>query len=151
MYSEKDMVQINGKLKKNVIALCIVTVILLGGFVAALILAIEWLAMVMGPLTFLGAAYCCTAYIIPNAKYRKFLKDSREGLSREICGSIVEISEKEEEQDGVRTLQVRVHLADEDDERFVYLNVSKKALFAKVGDNVRMKCCGRHIMAWSHM
>ena len=149
MYSEKDMAHINGKLKKNVIVLLIVTAILLGGFAAALVLGIEWLAMVMGPVTYLGVAYGLTAYIIPNAGYRRFLKDAKEGLSREVRGSIVEISDEEEAHDGVRVLPVRIHLADEDDERFVYLNVSKKDLFAKPGDNVCMKCYGRHILAWT--
>lgn len=151
MYSKDDMSLINKKLRTNIIVLSVVTVILLGGFVAALILAIEWLAMVMGPLTFLAVAYGFTAYIFPNAKYRRFLKDTQEGLSREIRGSIVEIAAQEEYQDGVRVLPVRIHLADEDDERFVYLNVSKKELFAQVGDNVCMKCYGRHILSWSHM
>lgn len=151
MYSEKDMAQINGKLKKNIIVLSIVTIIVLGGFIAALILGIEWLAMIMGPVTFMAVAYGFTAYIIPNARYRRFLKDVREGLSREMRGSVVEISGEEEEQDGVRVLPVRIHLADEDDERFVYLNASKKDQFAKEGDSVSMQCYGRHILSWSAM
>jgi len=151
MYSENDMTQINGKIKKNVTVLSVVAVILLAGFVAALVLGIEWLTMVMGPLLFLAVAYGFTAYIIPNANYRRFLKDAREGLSREIRGSIVEISATEEMQDGVRVLPVRIHLADEDDERFLYLNVSKKDQFAKTGDSVRMKCYGRHILSWTAM
>lgn len=151
MYTEKDLAQINGKLKKNVIVLLIVTAVLMGIFVASLIIGIEWLAMVMGSVVFFAVAYGFTAYIIPNARYRRFLKDVREGLSREVRGSIVEISEDEEDQDGVRVLHVRVHLADEDDERFVYLNVSKKDLFAKVGANVSMQCYGRHILSWSAM
>ena len=149
MYSEKDFAEISAKIKKNVIVLSIVTAILLGAFVAALIIGIEWLAMLMGPVLFVAVAYGFTAYIIPNARYRRFLKDMKEGLSREMRGSVVEISETEEEQDGVRVLHVRIHLADEDDERFVYLNVSKKDLFAKVGDSVAMTCYGRHIRSWT--
>ena len=149
MYSDKDLAQINGKLKKNAVVLTIVTAVLLGGFIAALIIGIEWLAMVMGPVVFVAIAYGFTAYIIPNANYRRFLKDVQEGLSREMRGSVVEISANEEEQDGVRVLPVRIHLADEDDERFVYLNVSKKDLFANVGDSISMKCYGRHILSWT--
>ena len=151
MYSEKDMAIINGKLKKNAIVLSIVTAILLAGFVCALIFALEWLAMILGPAIFVAIAYGFTAYIIPNSKYRRFLKDVQEGLSREIRGCVVEIAEKEDEQDGVRVLPVRIHLADEDDERFVYLNVSKKDMFANVGDSICMKCYGRHILSWTAM
>jgi len=151
MYSEKDMALINGKLKKNVIVLCIVTAILLAVYVCGFVFALEWLVMIIGPVIFVAIAYAFTAYIIPNAKYRRFLKDIKEGLSREIRGSIVEIAEKEDEQDGVRVLPVRIHLADEDDERFVYLNVSKRDMFASVGDSVCMTCYGRHILSWTAM
>lgn len=149
MYSEKDLAQINGKLKKNIIVLSVVTLILLAGFVAALVFALEWLVMILGPALFVAVAFGLTAYILPNARYRRFLRDAREGLSREMRGSVVEIAAEEEEQDGVRVLTVRIHLQDEDDERFVYLNASKKDRFAAVGDSICMQCYGRHILSWT--
>ncbi|MBE5773886.1 MAG: hypothetical protein E7337_08120 [Clostridiales bacterium] len=149
MYTEKDVAQISGKIKKNVIVLTAVAAVFIAVFVASLIIGIEWLAMLMGAVIFVTIAYGLTAYIIPNARYLGFLKEMKRGLSREMRGNIVEISEQEEMQDGVRVYPVRIHLADEDDERFLYLNVSKKDLFAKVGDDVCMQCFGRHIRSWS--
>ena len=149
MYSEKDFEIINAKIRKNVIVLSAVTAFIVAGLVAALVIGIEWLATILGPAIFVAITFGMTAYVLPNARYLRFLKDMKEGLSREMCGEVIEISSDEEEQDGVRVRHVRIHLADEDDERFVYLNVSKEDLFAHVGDKVRMQCYGRHIMSWT--
>lgn len=151
MYSEKDFELINAKIRKNVIVLSVVIAFLAAGLVAALLIGIEWLATVLGPTIFVAVTFGLTAYVIPNAAYRRFLKDMKEGLSREMCGEVIEISADEEIQDGARVRHVRIRLADEDDERFVYLNVSKENLFAHVGDKVRMQCYGRHIMSWTEM
>ena len=67
------------------------------------------------------------------------------GLSREMRGRIVEVSNKEDLQDGVRVLPVRIYLEDEQDERIVYLNASKKDMFPNEGENVILHCYGRHI------
>lgn len=151
MYSEKDLEQINGKIKKNVLVVSIIAAIVLADFVVALVKGVEWMAMVAAAVLFCVVAYSLTAYIIPNVRYRRFLKDVQAGLSREMRGSIVEIGAQEEPQDGVRVLPVRIHLADEDDERLVYLNASKREMFAKAGDAVSLECYGRHILAWSAM
>jgi hypothetical protein len=84
----------------------------------------------------------------------------------------VEVSEKEEAQDGARVLPVRIRLdeaslkaqgapgasvasrrmglesaQDTEDERIVYLNVSKRGLMPPEGTRVLLHCFGRHIKA----
>lgn len=145
MYSEKDLIEINGKIKKNVRVWAPILVVLAAVYVAALFLRVQWLAYAAAVLISIAACYGILAYLIPNTRYRRFLMDMEAGLSREMRGRIVEVSNKEDLQDGVRVLPVRIQLADEDDERIVYLNVSKAEGFPAAGTDVKLSCYGRHI------
>ena len=110
MYSEADIRQIDNKIRKNWLALGPVLAALLGAYIYALAAGIEWLAMVVGPLIFVAACYGVLAYLSPNMGYRRFLQDMQTGLSRDVSGVIVAVSEKEEAQDGARVLPVRIRL-----------------------------------------
>lgn len=145
MYSEKDLIEINGKIKKNIRVWAPIIVVLAAIYAAALIFRVQWLAYAAAVLISIAACYGILAYLIPNTRYRRFLMDMEEGLSREMKGRIVEISNKEDLQDGVRVLPVRIYLEDEQDERIVYLNASKKDMFPGEGENVILHCYGRHI------
>ena len=137
MYSEQDLIQINRKIKKNLVVLLPILAALIAVYVAGIVAALEWLVMVTGPLIFVAACYGALAYLRPNMRYRRFLLDLQEGLSREICGNI--------EQDGVRVLPVHIFLPEEQDERIVYLNASKQDQFPQPGADVKLHCFGRHI------
>ena len=172
MYSENDMKAINGRIRKNLLVLAPVLAALLAAYVYALAAGVEWLAMAAGPLIFVAACFGFLAYLWPNLRYRSFLKDMGSGLSRELRGTIAEIGEVPEAQDGARVLPVRLVLdldADVDgrdrperrasveavrlgleepdgsDERIVYLNASKRAGFPGAGAHVALTCFGRHI------
>lgn len=170
MYTEQDLAVINGRIRKNWIVLTPVLVAILAAYVYALHAGIYWLAMTMGPLLFVAACYGILAYLMPNMRYRGFLLDLQNGLTREVRGTIVGISEQAELQDGAMVLPVRVRLDpdesgekpakhssalagrlkldqqdDTDDERIVYLNVSKREGFPGPGAAVTLRCCGRHV------
>lgn len=172
MYTERDMAVINGRIRKNWLVLTPILAAILAAFIYALHAGIRWLAMVMGPLLFVAACYGLLAYLLPNLRYRGFLEDLEKGLSRDVRGTIVEISDQETYQDGARVLPVRVRLApdeadgrtfthastlserlrleqeeDTGDERIVYLNVSKRDIFPNPGEAVLLHCFGRHIKA----
>ena len=145
MYSEQDLRQINQKIKKNLLVLLPVLAALIAVFVAGIVAALEWLVMVTGPLIFVAACYGVLAYLRPNMRYRRFLLDLHEGLSREISGNVVSVADTAEEQDGVRVLPVHIFLPEEQDERIVYLNASKRDQFPQPGADVKLHCFGRHI------
>lgn len=172
MYSEQDMAVINGRIKKNWLVLTPVLLALLAAYVYALYAGVEWLAMVAGPMMFVAACYGLLVYLLPNLRYRGFLRDMQNGLSRDLRGTVVEISGTEELQDGARVLPVRVRLDadgagehpasrasvaaerlnaqspdDDGDERIVYLNVSKRDQMPEAGSAVLLRCYGRHIRA----
>lgn len=170
MYTEADMRQINARLRGNMLALCPIVIALLAVYVYALTARIEWLAMVAGPLAFVVACYGVLAHIWPNSRYRNFLRDMADGLSREVRGEIVAISDTPEPQDGAMVLPVRVRLDevegdhrpapgssvqsrrldleaadDSDSERIVYLNASKRDAMPGPGARVLLRCYGRHV------
>lgn len=168
MYSEQDFNEINGKIRKNWLALGPVLAALLAAYVYGFVARIKWLAMTAGPLLFVAACFGVLAWLWPNGRYKRFLEDMESGLSREVRGTIVEIGETAELQDGARVLPVRVKLEpdearasleasvasrrlslesreDTEDERIVYLNASKREGFPEEGSAVRLDCFGRHI------
>ena len=169
MYTEQDLNVINARIRKNWLVLGPILAALLAGYIYALSAGIEWLAMVLGALLFVAACYGLLAYLIPNMRYRGFLLDMEAGLSRDVRGTIVEISGTPELQDGAMVLPVRVKLdpdqlessmpvgtveskrlglesnEDTEDERIVYLNTSKRAMLPGPGTEVVLHCYGRHI------
>ena len=170
MYTEQDMAVINGKIRKNWMVLLPVLAVLVAAYVVGLTVRLEWLSMVAGPMIFVAICYAILAHLWPNMRYRRFLRDMQDGLSRDIRGTIVGISDDAELHDGAMVLPVRVVLAPEEtdgredmrssalaerlglqeaentrDERIVYLNVSKREGFPGPGTAVRLCCYGRHI------
>ncbi len=170
MYSEKDFAVINGKIRKNWLVLTPILAALVAAYVCALRAGIKWLAMAAGALLFIAACYGLLAYLMPNMRYRGFLEGLENGLTRDVRGEIVAVSDVPEYQDGARVVPVRVRAEpdggdgpearhtsalaerlrlneDEDTEaeRIVYLNVSKREGFPGPGARVTLRCCGRHI------
>ena len=149
MYSENDMKAINGRIRKNLLVLAPVLAALLAAYVYALAAGVEWLAMAAGPLIFVAACYGFLACLWPNLRYRRFLLDMDQGLSRELRGSVVDIAGTAELQDGAMVLPVRLFLDDAGDERIVYLNASKREGFPGPGTPVALRCYGRHIRGFT--
>ena len=145
MYSEQDIIDINRRLNR-------IRVVFFPALIACAALSvlgyarrIKWLAM--GGLALLAAAalFGGIFYLWPCLRYRGFLRDMREGLSREMTGSVVSVAEKAEPQDGALVLPVHLLLTEEQDERIVYLNASKRDMMPPPGTEVRLKLYGRHI------
>ena len=167
MYSEKDMAEINGRIRRNWLALGPVLALLLAAYIYGLAARVKWVAMAAGPLLFVAACYGVLAYLWPNTRYRRFLRDMQAGLSRDVSGTILSVGETREMQDGAWVLPVRValdadeaaeaHLSslaerleaedgeDTRNERIVYLNTSKREGFPGPGAHVALRCFGRHI------
>ena len=146
MYTEQDEAVITGRIRKYWIMLAIGAAIPLAVFVFAITKRIEPLAMAAAAALFIYALFMILEFIVPCVNYRRFLRGIHNGLSREIAGTVVEISDKEELQDGVRVLPVRVFMPKEDDEHIVYLNADKRDMMPGPGADVRLNCQGRHIL-----
>ena len=169
MYSERDMLEINGRIRRGWLVLTPILAVCAAAFVFALVKRNHALALASAPLLIVVFIYGFIAYLWPNLRYRRFLQDMQNGLSRDMRGVIVEISEKAELHDGAMVLPVRVLLSGSDgdagrgtsalserirqleagedtrEERIVYLNASKRDMLPPAGSAVTMHCFGRHI------
>ena len=117
----------------------------MAAYVASMVVRTQAGAMVAAVLIVATVCFGCGMYLYPCIRYRCFLVDMEEGLSREMAGTIVEVAQEEDLQDGVRVLPVRILLDEEQDERIVYLNASKAEGFPPSGTKVKLNCFGRHI------
>ena len=173
MYTPEDMNDINGRIRKNAIVLAVVLAVLLAVYIYALAVGMQWLAMLSGALLAMAACYGGIGRLAPLLRYRRFLRQMSEGLSRNMSGVLVEISNASQMQDGALVLPVRLRLdpdsSDKDstrrqsvaarrlnrlpeeedtrDERILYLNASKRDRMPEAGAHVTLDCFGRHIRA----
>ena len=145
MYTDQDIIDINRRLNRVRVVFYPALIALAALSVLGYARRIKWLAM--GGLALLAAAavFGGIFFLWPCLRYRGFLRDMQEGLSREMVGSVVSIAEKAEPQDGARVLPVHLLLTEEQDERIVYLNASKRDLLPPPGTEVRLRLYGRHI------
>ena len=167
MYSERDMIEINGRIRRAWAVLIPLLAVIAAAFIFALAARVRWLALAAAPLFIVVFMYGFIAHIWPNLRYRRFLKDMESGLSRDVRGVIVAIADEAEYQDGAVVLPVRLRLTeapeeasrgsalserlqketgeDTREERIVYLNASKRAMMPQPGAAVTLRCFGRHI------
>ena len=145
MYSEADFIAIKQRIMK--IRTALIPALLLPAALAALALIKRWKApaMLSAVLLAVAAVFGVGFYLVPCLRYLRFLNDMKNGLSREMTGTVVSVSDAPELQDGARVLPVHLMLADQQDERIIYLNASKRDLFPDPGANVTVTLCGRHI------
>lgn len=170
MYSEQDFIEINGRIRKDLLILIPILLVIVAAYVYALAARVKWLALAAGALLFVAACYGVLARLWPNLRYRRFLRDMESGLSRELRGTVLSIADVAEPQDGAMVLPVRLKLEEGDEranvgesvqshrlatesgedvsgERIVYLNASKRAQMPGPGAAVALTCFGRHIRA----
>lgn len=166
MYSEQDMVEIDGRIRRAWLGLIPVLAVLAAALVFALIRRIHWLALAAAPLLIVAFMYGFIARLWPNLRYRRFLRDMESGLSRDVRGVVVAIADAPELHDGAMVLPVRIQVeadapmgtsalserirqleAGEDtrEERILYLNASKRGMLPPPGTAVTLRCFGRHI------
>ena len=145
MYNEKDISEINGRIVKYSIVLVVATLIVAVPFVLSMALRWgEWVKL-FGALVFVVFTYVWCAHLYPCIRYHGFLTDMKDGLSRDMDAEILEVAEKEELQDHVRVYPVHILVQKDQEERIVYINVSKAEGFPKAGSMVHLDCFGRHI------
>lgn len=145
MYSEADTLEINRRIRRYRMRLIPLLIALLA--LAALGYARRIQSLALGGLALAAAAaiFGIVFYLWPCLRYRAFLRDMSTGLSREMVGTVVAVSDDIEPQDGARVQQVRILLTEAQDERIIYLNASKRDLMPPVGSEARFKLYGRHI------
>jgi hypothetical protein len=145
VYTQQDKTQTKNRIIKYSVIAGVIEAVLIAEIVMCLIYRWEVLTSVTAAAMFIVVCFMWLMFIWPCIRYLLFLKDMAAGIGRELTGSVVEISAQEEMQDGVRVLPMRFFLESEQDERIVYLNATKSEFFPKAGQQVTLKCFGRHV------
>ena len=145
MYGEQDYIDIERRIRRNRLVWLPVLACIAALFALALIRRVQWLAYAAGVGFAVVTCFAFAFHQLPCLNYRKFLRELDSGLSREMTGQVVSVSDNVDLQDGARVLPVHLLLDKEQDERIVYLNASKRDQFPAPGAHVRLKLCGRHI------
>ena len=147
MYSEQDKIEISKRLKKYVTIMIVGLLVCLAVSVVGMLHSVRSLPLTMlgGVGLFVFACFMWMMFVYPNIKYGGYLKDMDQGLTKNMDCTVLEIDEKEELQDGVRVYPVHVFLEDEQDERILYIDVSKMDQMPKKGEKAHFGCFGRHI------
>ena len=145
MYTEADFAEINRRIARCRAVLLPVLAALVALVALSILRRWQVAAFVSAGLLAVAAVFGLLFYLTPLMRYRAFLNDMQSGLSREMTGAVVSVAQTPEIQDGSRVLPVHLLLSKEQDERIIYLNASKRALFPDPGAQVRVTLCGRHI------
>ena len=146
MYSERDIAQARGRLRRCIVALAVALLAILALYAFALARRVQWLAYVAAALLAVAACYGLLAKVVPCQRYLRFLTEVGEGGRHEFEGTLTRVSAQREPQDGAMVLPVHLLLDAEQDERTYYLNASKAEGFPAPGAHVRLRCFGRHIV-----
>lgn len=145
MYTQQDRDQAKNRIRKYCVIMAVIEAVLIALYVVCIKQRWQVALIADGCAMFAVICFMWLMFIWPCIRYNGFLRDMSEGIGRKLEGSIVEISQQEDLQDGVRVLPVRIFLKEEQDERIVYLNATKAENFPKAGAEVRLNCFGRHI------
>ena len=79
LYSEKDLQQISGQLKKRYMTIGCVLAVILAVFVFSMIIRMEWLSIVSFILLFAGAVFAVDLFCLPLHRYRKLITGALTG------------------------------------------------------------------------
>lgn len=149
MYTEADELTCQGQLKKNLWISLGIAVVTLALIVAGVILRYKWASVAVSALGFSLAYFVWSMKGLPWYRYRRFLRDIREGLSRVTVGRFVSVSEEEREREGVmfREFLLEVDEEGEEDERLFYWDAGKQLPQLRAGQRLTLTSFGNYIIA----
>lgn len=147
LYTEVDMTAARSRVNKNTWKLCIPLCALLIGYVALIAVGSRWWMLAVLLAAFAWTVFDFDVYLLPEIRYKHFLKQMEEGLRRTTEATIVDVEDSPQPRDGAVVLAVRVELTDGSGERMFWLDTRKTENFPPVGTRVRLESCGRHITA----
>ncbi|MCR5567509.1 MAG: hypothetical protein K6F61_11710 [Clostridiales bacterium] len=79
LYSEKDLQELSGQLKKRYLAIGCFLAVILAVFVVSIIIRAEWLSIASFILFFAGAVFAVDLFCLPLRRYRKLIASALTG------------------------------------------------------------------------
>ena len=151
LYSEKDVEEISGQLKKRYTLLGIALAVLLAALIVSVIVRVEWLSIALFILLFATAVFVIEMFCLPLHRYKKLLVSALTGRTHT---EVLEYQKTEDETsvvDGVRCCGL-IFLGSPDkhgtrEQRFYWDRELPLPAF-KPGDQVNLKYTGRNIIGY---
>ena len=147
LYTEADTAAARSRVNKNIWKLCVPLCILLIGYVALIAAGSRWGMLAVLLAAFVWTVFDFDVYLLPEIRYKLFLKQMAEGLRRTTEATIAGVEDSPQPQDGAQVLAIRVELTDGSGERIFWLDTRKAENLPQIGMQVRLESCGRHITA----
>ena len=151
LYSEKDIQQLSGQLKKRYLLLGCALAVFLALFVFSMIIRMEWLSVISCFLFFAVAVFVIELFCLPLHRYRKLLVSALTGRTHT---ETVEFERVEEETSLVEGVACRglLFLGAPDKhgtrEQRYYWDAELPLPGFKAGDQVTLKYTGRNIIGY---
>jgi hypothetical protein len=150
MYSDTDYQNAKNQMRKYLIVTCVVFLLLLGGMIAGLIVRNKALTIVMAVVASWTFYTMLMLKCMPWIKYVRWLKDMREGLSRETDGWFVRTDPACRLSDGVAVHEFIVRVGDgEEDERLFLWDDDRPLPDVRPDQKVHIKSFGNYVIEFS--
>ena len=148
MYTEQDWKQANGAWARFLALLGAIVVVLGGAIAAALILRMIWLLYTAAVVLTVVSLFLWGNFGVRIFCWRRFLKDMRTGMQREVTGEIISIDEELSLRDGVEFREVRLMTGEDSDKaggRVLYIDASRFPLNVSIGARVHIDLFGNYV------
>ena len=151
LYTQQDYDRLSAQLKKRYLLLGIVCAVFLAGFIAAMILRIEWLAMVTLFLLCAVSLFVIDLFCLPLHRYRRLVGTALKGRTHTGTFEFVRQEEEISQVDGVPCRGL-IFLGEPDkhgtrEQRFYWDNELPLPAFRE-GDQVTIRYTGRNIIGY---
>ena len=151
LYSEKDVQQLSGQLKKRCLLLGCALAALLALFVVSMVIRLEWLSMVSLFLFFASAVFVIEVFCLPLHRYRKLILSALHGRTHTETLEFQQAEQETSVVDGV-TCRGLIFLGAPDKhgtrEQRYYWDEELPLPAFRAGDQVTLKYTGRNIIGY---
>lgn len=151
LYSEKDVQQLSGQLKKRFLLLGCALAALLALFVVSMVIRMEWLSMVSLFLFFASAVFVIEVFCLPLYRYRKLILSALNGRTHTETLEFQQAEQETSVVDGV-TCRGLIFLGTPDKhgtrEQRYYWDEELPLPAFRTGDQVTLKYTGRNIIGY---
>ena len=150
-YSERDVEQIYGQLKKRYTLLGIALAVLLAALIVSVIVRVEWLSIALFILLVATAVFVIEMFCLPLHRYKKLLVSALTGRTHTEVLEYLKTEDETSVVDGVRCCGL-IFLGSPDkhgtrEQRFYWDRELPLPAF-KPGDQVNLKYTGRNIIGY---
>lgn len=154
MYTQADLDQNTKALRKELVRIGLIALPFCVGIVACFLLRQQFLTTALTILVGALMLFLFNLRVCPLTAYRRYLRNTREGLSREAQGVVVSFSSDITSKEGVdfRTLLINTDPQQTPEgERQFYFDLCKEAPSLNAGDLVHLVCHGNYILSVEHL